>query len=497
MPIPALTWQSSGTPLRLLMVGVVFCSHASVHTSAQHDGLVPVFRAIDGEAERGAMGYDWLNWSIEHIGHRLTGSRNGARAEACADSLFRVGGASDVVLSAFSTTAWSRGVVALRVGPMDALVELDAVALANTPADADVQLDLVDAGNGLRTDLIALGRSTHGKAVMINLGMIAAPSGAVNLHRSEKTALALEHGAAAVVFVNNVAGHVLLTGTASIDGSAIPIPAVCITSEDGAALRTRLASGEDLRAWISMTNSYSAVHAHNVITEIRGSSLPDEVVLVGGHLDSWDLATGATDNGLGSFSILDLARCFHSLGLRPARTIRFVLFMGEEQGLLGSRALVQHYQRTGVIGKIRVMVNLDMTGHPQGFNVAGPGGWSELIGDINSQIEAVDTAFASRSGDRMGLHSDHQPFLLAGVPVINPISDLGSHVYGCYHSSCDNIHLVDPQAMVNNVRFVGMLLYALAETGELPPPFSEAELRQRLEEAGLEEPLRLGGDWPW
>jgi Zn-dependent M28 family amino/carboxypeptidase len=247
-----------------------------------------------------------------------------------------------------------------------------------------------------------------------------------------------------------------------------------------------------------MSNKSNMVQANNVIAEITGTRLPEEVIVVGGHLDSWDLATGATDNGLGSFSILDLARAMQAMPFRPERTIRFVLFMGEEQGLLGSRALVKHYQETGELGRIRCMINLDMSGNPQGFGVGGPAGWAELIAHHCSDIRTIDsTAFAGKSGQEVWLHSDHQPFLLAGVPVLYPLSDLGKHVYGCYHSSCDDIHLVDPQAMVNNVRFTGQLLYRLAAMPELPGHFTEQDLRERLISAGLEGPLRIGGDWPW
>ncbi len=144
------------------------------------------------------------------------------------------------------------------------------------------------------------------------------------------------------------------------------------------------------------------------------------------------------------------------------------------------------------------MINLDMSGHPQGFGVGGPEGWSELLKRSCASITAIDSAaFAGRVSEEVWLHSDHQPFLLAGVPVIYPLSDLGKHVYGCYHSSCDDIHLVDPQAMVNNVRFVGALVYLLAAEESLPGHFTEESLKQRLIGAGLEQPLRIGGDWPW
>jgi carboxypeptidase Q len=247
-----------------------------------------------------------------------------------------------------------------------------------------------------------------------------------------------------------------------------------------------------------MDNHISEVEAHNVIGELRGSELPQEVVIVGGHLDSWDLATGATDNGLGAFSILDMARLFTTLGIRPRRTLRFVLFMGEEQGLLGSRALVEHYRMSGELEHIRCMVNLDMSADPRGFGVVGPEGWAALIARISGEIRSVDSlGFKGEVAETCWLHSDHQPFLLQGVPVLYPLSDLGKHVYGCYHSSCDDIHLVEPRGMMNNARFVGMLLLALADAETLPGRFTDDALRERLISSRLEEKLRIGGDWRW
>lgn len=444
------------------------------------------------------MGYSWLRWSTMHIGHRLTGSAQGALAEAAADSLFRLSGLPVVRRFPFSAQAWSRGTVQLTIGDGGGFMHFQAVALANTPLEVAVEAPLLDAGNGLQADLDRLGDSIKGTVLLVNIGLVAATEGTRNLHRSEKAKLAMDRGAAALVFVNQAEGHVLLTGTASIDGALIPVPAACIATEDGTALRARLGVGESLTARLGMTNSSAMVEASNIIAEIPGSTRPEEVILIGGHLDSWDLATGATDNGLGSFSILDLARAMASMPVKPERTVRFVLFMGEEQGLLGSRALVEHYRASGELAHVKCMINLDMSGNPQGFGVGGPAGWKDLLDRSCAIIRVLDsTAFMGRVSEEVWLHSDHQPFLLAGVPVIYPLSDLGKHVYGCYHSSCDDIHLVDPQAMVNNVRFVGALVYLLAAEDSLPEHFSEGALRSRLIEAGLEQPLRIGGDWPW
>lgn len=455
-------------------------------------------QVFDKEAMQHAKGYDWLSWSVANIGHRLTGSSQGAAAERSSDSLFRLSGLEHVALFPFEAEAWSRGGVQLTVGDGHGYLHISAVALANTPLQADVEARLVDAGNGLPSDLDSLGGALKNAVVLVNLGLVNAPPGTRNLHRSEKAAIALDRGVAAIVFVNQVEGGVLLTGTASIDGRSIPVPAACISSEDGQTLRTRLMRGEALTIRLGMTNQSSRVRAHNVVAEIRGSVRPEEVLLVGGHLDSWDLATGATDNGLGAYSILDMARAMQAMPFRPERTIRFVLFMGEEQGLLGSRALVDHYRRTGELDRIMCMINLDMSGNPRGFGVAGPEGWRDAVGAACQRIAAVDSSsFPGDHSTEFWLHSDHQPFLLSGVPVLFPLSRLAGHVYGCYHSSCDDIHLVDPQAMVNNVRFTGMLLYTLAAAGTLPPHFTQEELRTELVSAGLEGPLRIGGDWPW
>lgn len=455
-------------------------------------------RAIDELARQGSGGFAWLEHSTRTIGHRLTGSDNGRRAEAHADSLFRVAGVPTVGMLPFRAPAWRRGSleVELQVGQGERS-RLDAVALAMTPDSAFVQAEVIDLGNGLAADLLKVGDRIKGRIGLVNLQLVDAASGTPNLHRSEKTALAIQHGAAGVLFVNNVPGHVLLTGTASVSSTAVPIPAVCISHEDGAMLRTTLASGSKVSVTIRMRNTSSTVEARNVFARIPGTEHPDEVVLVGGHLDCWDLATGATDNGLGAYSILDMARCLSALDARPARTIEFVLFMGEEQGLLGSSALVAERKANGTLDRIQCMVNLDMSGHPRGSNVFGPAALCTMVKEAQEAMRTLDTTFAAAFSMAGSLHSDHQPFMMQGIPVIAPICDLGEHVYHCYHSSCDDVGLVEPSAMVDNVRRVGQLVWCLANAPSLPSGLTDNELRERLQADGLEEKLRLQGEWRW
>lgn len=420
-------------------------------------------------------------------------------AEEMADSLLRASGFSDVRFFPFQAVAWQRTSVEvseLKGGTVKSA--LRAVALALTPAEADVTAEIVDAGNGLAADLDLLGDRVRGRLVLMNLQLIDPPAGASNLHRSEKCALAIARGAAGILFVNNVEGGVLLTGTASVTHTPTPVPAACIGKEDGATLRERMSKGEALVFRLAMHNTIAPVTARNVIATLPGTDKAADVLVVGAHLDSWDLATGAVDNGMGSFSVLDLARCLAAVGQRPRRTIRFVLFMGEEQGLLGSTALVEAWKQSGELSRIKAMLNLDMSGHPSGFNVVGPSAWEPAVRNALSTMHALDTSFAATYADGAGLHSDHQPFMLEGVPTLSPVCDLGEHVYRFYHSDRDDIQLVDPQAMVNNVRRVGQLIWSLADApGELPPHFTSTELRDRLKKADLEEELRIQRLWRW
>ena len=304
--------------------------------------LEKVFGKINEEVLKNGKAYTTLADASQQIGHRLTGSPNGTKAETYAYELLRSYGFKDVRYEPFEVESWMRDTVTLSVVPnkSDNFRDLKVVSLAHSPVSAHVRGEIIDVGNGLEGDFAAVKDKIKGKIALVNIGL-AGPKGARNLHRSEKTALAIQHGAVGVIMVNLVPGDVLLTGTASVTGKLIPVPAVCISYESGVALRKWIEEEKEdkLHAVIDMTNKSRKIRARNVVATLTGSDYPNEKIIIGGHLDSWDLATGAIDNGIGSFSVLDIARTFKALKLKPKRTIEFVMFMGEEQGLLGSKAM--------------------------------------------------------------------------------------------------------------------------------------------------------------
>lgn len=471
-------------------------------TEPLRPSLDKVFGRINQEVLQHSRAYETLADASQKIGHRLTGSPNGAKAEEYAFNLLRQYGFKDVRYESFEVESWMRDTCTLTIVPhkSDNFRQVNVVSLAHSPVDAHVRGEIIDVGNGLEGDYAAMKDQIKGKIVLVNIGLSSPTKGARNLHRSEKTALAIQHGASGVIMVNLVPGNVLLTGTASVTGKLIPIPSVCIAYESGVALRKWMAEEQNdhLHAMIDMTNFSKKIKARNVVATLPGTKLPNEKIVIGGHLDSWDLATGAIDNGIGSFSVMDIARTFKVLKLKPRRTVEFVLFMGEEQGLLGSRAMTESYKRLGQLDQVRYMMNLDMTNNPVGINAFGRDDMMPLLKSVGDVIQQTDASFTNTQENRAGLHSDHQPFMIEGVPIVGMNGNLAREVLDCYHANCDRMNLVNKDQLKNTVRYSAMVLYALADTEDLPARrFDDTKTRDYLIAQGLRTPLQIANEWRW
>ncbi|PWJ60033.1 Zn-dependent M28 family amino/carboxypeptidase [Dyadobacter jejuensis] len=481
--------------LLLLLAGGVFLAFSAFRGGEKK--WERSFQKINNEVSKHSRAYQTLDEATSSIGHRLTGSPNGQQAEEYAFNLLKEYGFTDVVYQPFVVESWMRDTVTLSMAPSssDNFREIPVVSLAHSPVDANLQGVVVDVGNGLEEDFEAVKHKLKGKVAMANIGLVDA-KGKKNLHRSEKTALAIKYGAAGIVMVNGAPGNILLTGTASVTGGIISIPAVCISSSSGVEIRNWIKEEGPLEAQIEMHNLSKPIKARNVVATIKGKT--DETVVIGGHLDSWDLATGAIDNGIGSFAVMDIARTFRKLKVKPERTIQFVLFMGEEQGLLGSKHFVRELKKTGQINRVSFMMNLDMTNDPKGINLFGREEMKSFYEPVSEAIKQVYPAFKNESANRAGLHSDHQPFMLEGVPIAGLLGHLDRSVLDCYHADCDDMELVDEAELKNTVRVAAMYLYALATAPELPvKKLSDSKTKEFLISQGLKNELVIGQEWRW
>lgn len=459
---------------------------------------IAIFEKIEAYVSSDSHSFQTLSLLTSN-GHRLTGSSNGKSAEELVYKEFSNSNLN-VAYQPFITQAWSRKMVQLNVVPSnsDNYRSVDAVALAHSPISAKVTGVIVDCGDGLASDFEYI-ENLSGKVALMNIG-IRNPKNKdqKNLHRSEKTALAIAKGAAAVIIINGVEGGVLLTGTASVTGELIPIPAVCISLESGAMIKQWIADEQHIEADIDMLNSFKPVTARNVIATYPGSSKYEkEQIIVGAHLDSWDLASGAVDNGLGASTVIELAKLFKKLKLKTKRPIQFVLFMGEEQGLLGSKHFVTQAIENKSIDDIALMMNMDMLNDTKGFNSFGSTELHQFIEQTSTLILASDSTYKNQHSKSFGLHSDHQPFMLAGINILCPAGQLSKATLNCYHADCDNINLVVPQELENNLKYCAMMLYALANKETLPKRKTSIETRDYLIKNGLKEELVLGKEWKW
>ncbi len=467
---------------------------SSCTENKKEESNAELFARIDTEIKENSEAYSSLKDAIKTIGHRLTGSSNGAKAEAYVFNKFKEYGFENVAYQVFEVEAWSRGEVSLIIDGDSMAV----VTLGHSPVKSEISGEIVDMGNGLEEDYLSNPDAVKGKIAFVSIGILeGSKEGLQNLHRSEKSALAIQYGARGIIISNKVANGVLLTGTASVTGALLPIPAVCIGKEDGEALQEKLKNGKAI-ANIKMTNHSNMIKARNVIATIEGSELPGEEIILGGHLDSWDLATGAIDNGIGSFAVLDIGRAFKANHLRPKRTVKFVLFMGEEQGLLGSKYMVEQAIKNGSIDQIKYMMNLDMSGNPKGMNAGGKLDDENFFTDLGAMIQQQDSIYQNTFSNRSGLHSDHQPFMLEGIPILSVHSNLDRSIYDCYHADCDDFNLVNKDHITNTSRFGTMILYGLANAEKLPAAKMDSETtKQFMIDNNLKEKLIIGGDWKW
>lgn len=224
-----------------------------------------------------------------------------------------------------------------------------------------------------------------------------------------------------------------------------------------------------LQAEINMESTFSGTPAevYNTVAEIPGSEKPDEVVIIGAHLDSWDLGTGATDNGTGSTAVLEAARALKKLGVRPKRTIRFVLFTGEEQGLNGSKAYVK--QHANELAKISaVLVHDSGTGKVLTIGLMGNYGARETIDRVLYPLARAKEIGLAEPTLRKEDGSDHIPFDEAGVPGFWCVQDVADYDK-THHSQADTLDRVRWDDLTEGAQVLAVFAYNVADLPDLLP----------------------------
>jgi carboxypeptidase Q len=276
----------------------------------------------------------------------------------------------------------------------------------------------------------------------------------------------VEEGAAGILRDSNKEhGLVNMTG-ASANFTPAELPDAFLTTESY-GLIWRLLKRGPVEIEVELKNSFSTgeVEVYNTVAELPGAERPDEVVIIGGHIDSWDLGTGATDNGTGIMAVLEAARALKAVGVKPRRTIRFVLFSGEEEGLHGSRAYVKAHEKE--MSRISGVLIHDMgTGRVKSIGLQGRYDLRELMEQVVEPIKEATNLEELSMRSMMG--TDHLSFLPFGVPAFAVVQDPAEY-RKTHHTESDTFDKVYADEVNQGAKVLAAWAYNVAMLPSILP----------------------------
>jgi Zn-dependent M28 family amino/carboxypeptidase len=282
--------------------------------------------------------------------------------------------------------------------------------------------------------------------------------------------------------------------TNSLNGEIDKLPQAVVAREDAMRMaRTAAAFPGKVRVRFNMPNKIAGPREQeNVVAEIRGYEKPDEIVILGAHLDSWDLGTGALDNGCNAALVVEAARAIKATGMLPKRTIRFILFSGEEQGTVGSFEYVKSHRAE--LDKIRAMITFDSgIGRMTGYSLGGRRELETSVREILKPLEAWDIAHDTYDAS---FGSDNFDFMLEGVPTLTANNEEANYLLN-YHAASDTFDKVDIRELKLQTAVAALTAWGIAD---LPAAFgkrlSRPELDILVHDTGLDQQLKLLGYWP-
>lgn len=433
-----------------------------------------------------------LRQLCDGIGGRVTGSPAFARALHWGMDGFKAAGVPARVEPFTLANGWTAAPPRIRVlGPMG-FAPL-ATSWGWSPPCAGT-FRILDGGDGSDTALKALGSRAKGAFIYLASEPMTTPEALFGEYAttSRQSAITKVLGAKGLIVQSTRPRKLLYRhlDPRCDDGRVADQVEIQIAREDGARLGRLLKDGS-VSADIRMPNRVSGpVQAGNVIAEIPGSDLKDEVVLIGAHLDSWELGTGALDNGCNAAMVVGIARLFKAANLHPRRTVRFALFGGEEEGMLGSRAYVKAHRAE--LDRIRAVVIYDEgLGKVSGFSMGGRPEWRPIL-DAALSPEGADAPKAHTEDAFVG--TDNYDFLVEGVPTLIANQDWTDYLPN-YHAESDTFDKVDAGALKRQTDQAALLMWGLANAPTLPDRQSRAQVESLLKSTGMEPQMKTFGMW--
>jgi hypothetical protein len=434
--------------------------------------------------QQAALTSDYAYRQVAHlsnnIGPRLTGSAQAAKAvEYVAGELKAIG--CEVQLEKVMVSHWVRGeeTAALVQFPGQAANTTQKIVLcalgpsvATPPDGIEAEVIVVrnfDELKSLPRDKVA------GKIVLFNYpfdkqmaaeGRGGEAYGEAVVYRSKGPVAAAGQGAIACL-IRSVGGadyRLPHTGETDYVNDTPKIPAGAVTAEDADLIADLVRQGPVRMKLVLTPQTLPDVESANVIGDIKGSEHPEQVIVVSGHLDSWDLGTGAIDDGAGVAVSMEAANLIQKLHLKPKRTIRVIAWMNEENGLAGSKQYAKDHEKEWM-NHFAAMETDGGADHPLGINIKGKSEVKKMFAPIAAILQESGAGMLNLV-EHCG--ADIGPMEKAGVPAFSPIQD-SRFYFNYHHTAADTLDKIVPKQLAENSAVVAVLAYALANM-EQPLP---------------------------
>lgn len=431
----------------------------------------------------------------DEIGGRVTGTPAMQRAVAWAVAAFRAAGVDAHTEKYTMPVTWNEGATHLDVlAPMPLPVHLLSTGWSPATPAGGIEANLVDVGNGTAADFSAAGSAAKGAILLVRSEVSVTWADLFNeyMRAPEIIALAKQAVASAILWMSARERLLLYRHTNSLAGEIDKIPQAVVAREDAMRLARFIAGGQPVRVHLDLPNRIAGpAEQENVVGEIRGREKPGEVVILGAHLDSWELGTGALDNGCNAALVIEAARAIAASGLLPRRTIRFVLFSGEEQGTLGSYAYVK--QHAAELDNIRAMIAYDAgIGRVTGYSL---GGRKDIEAGVREALKPLESWGANNHTTDASFGTDNFDFLLEGVPTLVANQEEQNYLPN-YHAQSDTFDKVDIRELKLHTALAAVTAWSIADrAGPLGKRLSRAEIEALLHDTALDKQMQILGYW--
>ena len=488
-------------PALLAVVSLASSAREVPSTSERSNASDTVSRSkvVQHFAQSHSRAYAWLRELTSTIGSRVTGSAGSNEATKWALKTMGEIGLRQVHTEPWQLSrGWQRGSATARlILPADRPLTVTSYGWCGSTSEPSTEAAVIEVTWNQYEAFQSIASSWAGKIVLLtNVPGRHRDSLADYAHLAEVVSLATKVGAIGIISRNSRPSPPATHTDPVAFARDIPctLPVLDIAAEDEQILIHHLDAGRPVHIRLSVHNTFSSgpVTTANVVGDIPGTSEADQVVVVGAHLDSWDLGVGAVDDGTGVATVLGAADALIRSGLRPKRTIRFVLFSGEEQGLLGSRAWIAAHRAE--LPKVTAALIMDWG--PGAITGIALSGHDELTNDLTVIAAAMEPFAHIKVRDGYLTYTDAFSFTLAGLPGLATIQDAPTYA-AIAHSAADTLAEVDQQVLVHDSAIFGMLALGLADRPAAAQyPWPTEEVSRRLEQDKQLEMLRLLGLWP-